>query len=271
MSSSSAYGQITGPDDFTGVAVAAYTNGKIVKRTTPNKDGYYMLLYVPEGAYDIVFDAPGFVEKNVSASLLQSQISEVNVKLDKIPAAQIAQPAIIAPSTAQKQSVIEILLVRGSLPLSGQVVDVKTPAGNVEITTGADGKAHVNAVTPGEYIFTYGNITSTTVVAGSTAVPAQKPPVVIPETPAQPATTQQPAGSGLVAGAAIVVIGGAIIALGIILFVASKMIGKQKQKPKADDGKKPAQIEASEKPEPKTEHKHAHVHEANKHAHGHRK
>ena len=281
VSSSSAYGQITGPVDFTGATVAAYMDGKIVKRTAPNKDGYYMLLYVPEGAYEIVFGAPGYVEKNESSSLLMSQLSEVNVKLDKTPVVPMAQPAIIVPSAAQKQSVIEILLVRGSVPMSGQTVNVKTPAGDVELTTGADGKAHVNAVKSGKYIFTYGNLSSTTVVEGDVEVPVQKPPVVTPEPVLPPETEQpqKPADTGVVAGVAIVVFGAAIAALGAILFVASKMI--KKQKPKAEEAAHEEREaghkhEASETPgHHATGHKHesAHKneHKANKPAHEHKK
>ena len=268
ISSFSAYGQITGPVDFTGAAVAAYMDGKIVKRTTPNKDGYYMLLYMLEGEYEIAFSAPGFVEKNASASLLPTQFSELNVKLDKIPVMPTAQPTITAPSVVQKQSVIEILLVRGSMPLSGQIVFVKTPAGSVEVTTNAVGKAYVNAVRPGEYIFTYGNLTSITVVK-DVEVPVQKPPVVTPEPSAPPATTQQPpADNGLVAGAIVVAMGGAIVALGIILFVASKIVKKQKPnaEPGAHEEKKTVQPEAVEKTEHETKYTHAHAHK-----HGHKK
>ena len=97
ISSASAYGQVSGPGDFNGSSVAAYANGNVAKRATPNKDGYYQMPFMPEGEYSLVFNAPGFVERNISVSLLQSQFSEVNARLDRMPVAPIAQPAIIAP------------------------------------------------------------------------------------------------------------------------------------------------------------------------------
>ena len=271
ISYASAYGQVTGPADFSNASVAAYAKGNVAKRTTPNKDGYYLMSFMPEGEYEMAFSAQGFVGKNVSASLMQSQFSEVNVKLDKIPVVPIAQPTITMPSAVQKQSVIEIVLMRGSLPLSGQVVFVKTPAGDVEVTTGANGKAYVNAVKPGEYVFTYGNLTSKTMVEGKVDVPVQ-PPAVIPEPEAPPAPVQQkPEVGGLVAGTAVIAMGGAIVAIGIILFAASRMV--KKQKPKAEAGAHeekepvaPAKPESSEKPGHAPAHKHAH-----EHAHKHKK
>ena len=266
ISYASVYGQMSGISDFNGSSVAAYVNGNVAKRTTPNKDGYYLMSFMPEGEYVMVFNAQGFVGKNVSATLSQSQFSEVNVKLEKMPVAPEFQPTITVPSMVQKQSVIEILLMKGSLPLSGQVVFVKTPSGSVEVTTGIDGKAHVNAAKPGEYIFTYGNLTSKTIVEGAENATVQ-PPVVIPDPVAPPATTQtqKPADTGLVAGAAIVVMSGAVVAIGIILFVASRMI--KKQKPKAE-----AKSHEHAEPVPHAEHaaahKHAHAegHDAHQHA-----
>jgi len=255
ISYASAYGQVTGPTDFSNASVAAYANGNVVKRVTPNKDGYYLMSFMPEGQYDMVFEAQGFVEKREVATLLQSQFSEVNAQLGKVPVIPTAQPTLLVPSAVQRQSVIEILIVRGNMPLSGQVVRVKTPSGDVEIITGADGKAHVNAVAAGEYIFTYGNLTSKTVVEGSVEVPAPKPNATEPEPVVpSPPVEQTPVESGFVAGATAIVIAGAIVALGIVIFVASRMLGKQG--PKGPD--------ASEKPEHKHPHQHEHAH---KHEH----
>ena len=267
ISYASVYGQVTGLTDFNSTTVTAYTNGNVAKRTAPNKDGYYSMSFMPEGEYALVYDAQGFVEKNVSATLLQSQFSEINVKLDKILVAPIAQPTISVPASVQKQSVIEILLVKGSSPLPGQVVLVNTPSGSVEITTGADGKAYVNAVIAGEYVFTYGNLTSKTIVEGKADVPVQQPPVVIPEPAVPPVTAQPqaPAVSGLVAGTAVVAMGGAVVAIGIILFIASRMIRKQKPKAEAKAHEHAASAPRTEHAAP---HKHAHAegHDAHQHA-----
>ena len=266
ISYASAYGQVTGPSDFNSTVVSAYSNGNIAKRTTPNKDGYYLMSYIPEGEYVLAFDAQGFVEKNVSATMLQSQFSEVNVKLDKVPVAPDVQPTITVPSFVQKQSVIEILVVKGSLPISGQVVAVKTPAGNFEVITGVDGKAHVNAAAPGDYVFTYGNLTSKTTVEGAPVVPVQKPNAT--ETvPLIPPATEQPqvpiSTGGIVAGAALVVAVVVIVALGIIIFVASKLA--KEQKPKAHE-KEEALPHEEHVGHEMHEHKHAHAH-PHKHEH----
>jgi len=268
ISYASAYGQMTGPADFNGTTVTAYLDGNVAKRISPNKDGYYIISYMPEGNYEIAFNSPGFVEKNVSATLLQSVFSEVNVKLDKTPVAPIAQPTMTVPRAVQKQSVIEILILKEGVPMAGQIVLVKMPAGNVEITTGADGKAHVNAVKAGEYVFTYGNLTSITIVEGEKELPAPKPiaPDPEPSVPIAP-EPQKKADNGLATGVVIAVIGGLIVVIGIILFVLGKAI--KKQKPKAEAGMH-SQPEASET-EHAAEHKHAHAHkhEAADHAHTH--
>ena len=266
ISYASVYGQVSGTSDFNSALVTAYVNGNVAKRATPNKDGYYLMSFMPDGEYMMVFNAQGFVGKNVSITLSQPQFSEVNVKLDRIPVAPEFQPTITVPPVVQKQSVIEILLMKGSSPISGQVVFVKTPSGSVEVTTGIDGKAHVNAVKPGEYIFTYGNLTSKTIVEGAENATVQ-PPVVTPEPVVPIATTQpqKPADTGLVAGAAIVVMSGAVVALGIILFVASRMIKKQKPKAEAKSHEPAASTPHAEHA---ASHKHAHFegHDAHQHA-----
>ena len=260
ISYASAYGRMEGPSDFGSASVAAYINGNIAKRATLNKDGYYLMSFMPEGEYTIVFGAPGFVESNVSATLLQSQFSEVDAKLEKVQVAVQTQPTMTVPPAVQRQSVIEVLIVNGSQPMIGQVVSVKTPSGSVDVITGADGKAHVNAVKPGEYVFTYGNLTSKTVVEGAAEnATAPKPPVVIagPAAPQSPVQAQAPADNGIATGIAIVLLIGAIAAVGIILFVMSKLARGQKP-------------HAHEKPEhAKHEHGAAHTHEA--HRHGHKK
>jgi hypothetical protein len=266
ISYASAYGQVSGPADFSGASVAAYANGNVVKRIAPNRDGYYLMSFMPEGQYALVFTAPGFVEKNVSSMLLQSQFTELNAKLDRTPVAPTTQPSITVPSSVQRQSVIEILLADGIAPLSGQVVLVKTPAGSVEVTTGADGKAHVNAAAAGEYIFTYGNLTAKTLVAGAENATA-KPPVVAPEPSAPPAATQPQANTNLMAGLAAIVMGGVVVALGIILFVASRLGKKPKAAADAREGKEAAPAEGHAH-----SHKHApeegHSHEAHQREHG---
>ena len=250
ISSASAYGQIIGPTDFSNSSVAAYAAGRVVKRTTPNKDGYYTLLYLPEGNYDVVFSTQGFVEKTEPASLITSQFTEVNAKLEKTAAVVEDALVISAPRFAKMQTTIEVVVMKGSMPVAEQALDVKTPSGSVEVFTDIDGKAHVNAVVSGEYVFTYGNLTATTVVEGEAEVPVQQPPVVISDPVIPPAEVQAPSDNGLMAGIAGVAMAGLIVAIGIILFVASRMTKKQTPKETAPD--------ASEKPKHAPAHKHKH-------------
>jgi len=256
ISYASVYGQVTGPTDFSSASVAAYSNGNIAKRATPNKDGYYLMAYLPEGNYDLVFAAPGFVEEDEPITLFASQFSEANVKLGKIPVAPVSQPAITAPSSVQKQSVIEIQVMNGSSPMPGQTVQVKTPAGDIEAVTGADGKAHVNAVAPGKYVFTYGNLTSTTVVEGETVVPVQ--PVVNdtePVAPIETAPEQTQESGGLLTWVVAAAMAIVIVVIGIVIFIAGKIAKKQGPK------------EGAGAHEPSAEphgHKHAHAHQHKK-------
>ncbi|MFA5930175.1 MAG: hypothetical protein WC861_04800 [Candidatus Micrarchaeia archaeon] len=265
ISYASVYGQVAGPSDFNGSSVAAYASGNIAKRTVPNKDGYYLMSFMPEGSFMLSFDAQGFVERNVSATLLQSQFSEVNVKLDKVPVAPAAQPALIVPSSVPKQTVIEILIMGGGVPLPGRVVLVKPPSGSVEATTGADGKAHVNAVAEGEYVFTYGNLTSKTMVGTAVNATAPPPAAVEPEPPAASEPEAPSSAGGFVAGAALIIMGGLIVALGIVLFAMGRM--SRKQKPKAHGHEAQGLPPAGKHEHAKGGQGAAHQHEA----HGHRK
>ena len=255
ISYAGAYGQMYGPADFSNASVAAYVNGNVAKRTGANKDGYYQMSFLPEGQYELVFSAPGFVDKREAASLLMSQFSEVDARLDKVSAAAPQPTTMSAPKTAQRQSLIEISLMNGSMPFAGQAVNVDTPAGNVVATTGADGRAHVNAVVPGMYVFTYGNLTAVTVVAGDTnATPAQPQPAEPePAAPTEPQPQQQ-ANGGLAAGAVVIAIICIIVVLGIALFVVGRM-KKAKQGPN-----EPAHSEEAHHKHAGAKHDHAHRH-----------
>ena len=73
------YGQATGPSNFANSSVAAYQNGQIVQRTALNKDGFYMLQFLPEGTYELRFDSPGFETNSVQVFLPTSQFTPVSV------------------------------------------------------------------------------------------------------------------------------------------------------------------------------------------------
>jgi len=232
ISYASAYGQVSGPSEFTDASVAAYSNGNIVKRATPNKDGYYLMSFLPEGEYSVDFSAPGFDGKAVTASLRQSDFSEINAALAKTVEPAQATPIVMAPGTAERQSVIEVSLVRGGQPMAGVKLTVETPAGSIEVTTGADGKAHVNAVQPGQYKFLYGNLTAVTVVEGANETTAAPPATTEPEQQA-PSGPSAPVAGGMIAGAAVIGFVGLIIVVAAAIFIASRM-GRKKQPEKKE-------------------------------------
>ncbi|MFA6213699.1 MAG: carboxypeptidase-like regulatory domain-containing protein [Candidatus Micrarchaeia archaeon] len=256
ISSASAYGQITGPSDFSGSSVAAYLDGKIVKRVSPNADGYYVLPFVPDGTYSLVFSAPGFVDRSAVASLVASQFSEVNVELGKEAEPLAEPPVMTAPAAAKEQSAIWIALARGGVPLPGETVAVKTPSGSMEVVTGADGKAWVNAAQPGTYVFTYGNLSATTVVEGGENPAPAQPPAVDDEPSAPSLPGQQASGGGLAAGALALAMLGAMAVLGVIIFVMGRMVRKGKHDAWA---KRPGQ-EALAPPAEQEAHKKGHAH-----------
>jgi len=235
VSYASAYGQITGPSGFSSASVGAYLGGNIVKRVAPNKDGYYIMSFLPDGEYELSYTADGFIEKRLKRSLFQPSFTEVNVALSKMNEPAQEAPVLMAPGTAQRQSVIEAAIIRGGVPVAGVTLFVETPAGNMEATTGADGIARVNAVKAGEYRFIYGNLTAITVVPGESEVPAgQEPPALEPEPEAPPVQqAAQGEGGGLAAGLVAAGAIGLIAAIAIILFAISRMGGNREKPPGA--------------------------------------
>ena len=231
ISYAGAYGQVTGPADFSNASVTAFSNGNVVKRVSPNKDGYYFMSFLPEGDYNVIFTAQGFIDATVPAQLAISQFSEVDAKLGKTPAVVAPTEAISAPPNAQKGSVIDVLVTIGGSPFAAQAVSVSTPGGVVSATTGTDGKAHVNAAMPGKYVFTFGNLTATTVVAGAANSTPPQPVQNTTEPPApQASEPQQPVNPGVAAGVVALVLVCIILVLGAVIFVAARM---RKAGPKA--------------------------------------
>jgi len=193
VSYANAYGQLSGPADFANSTVTVYSEGQIAKRIThekngyPDKNGYYVLSFIPEGNYKLEFSVPGFEQKAVDVFLPSSEFVEVNAKLAKIepkPEPQVSLSSI--PSVAQ-YSIIHLSLMKGVEPLSGQNVTVQTPSGEVTLITSVDGTLAINAAEAGKYVFKYGGLTSTTEVLVKESVPvppaAEQPPAVQPEQP----------------------------------------------------------------------------------------
>lgn len=241
MSYASAYGQITGPADFSNVSIAAFAGGEIVKRVSPNKDGYYLMPYLPGGEYELVFTAPGFLEAGKLVSLLPATYSKVNVKLEKPAAEPEGEPRLAAPASAGEGATIEVAVYKGSAPAAGAAVLVTTPAGSFEAAADGSGIVRVKAVQPGEYKFAYGALVSTTTVEASApapeAPPEQEPEQKVPITN-EPAPQEQ--GDWMGAMAALAVAGG-VVALLLVAAAAIMLLGRKgKGKPAEPQGEKHA-------------------------------
>ena len=161
------YGQAAGPSNFANSSVAAYQNGQIVQRSALNKDGFYMLSFLPEGTYELRFDSPGFETNSVQVFLPTAQFTPVSVTLQAQAPPVEPQTTLSSPAQAPQFSVIEASLAKGGAPLSGKGISVTTPSGTIIATTDSQGIARVNAAVGGTYSFSYGNLSSSTSVASS--------------------------------------------------------------------------------------------------------
>lgn len=244
-----AYGQITGPDSFNETSIVAYSNGLIVKRALPNKDGLYSLSYVPEGNYEIVYESPGFKALRLQAFLPASDFVELNAPLEKETAPPEPKVEIRASSRVQQHSIIEIALSKGG-PLIGKEITIQTPSGTISAITNAEGKAHVNAAEPGNYSFFYaeGNISASTTVIGNAThsnggkqgnTSAIQPPPWVP--PAQNKPVSQPSGIFTLGIAAIITVLAFVVAAAVFLawmFSRKKQAGAKPGEPHKRNRKK---------------------------------
>ncbi|MCX8174593.1 MAG: carboxypeptidase-like regulatory domain-containing protein [Candidatus Micrarchaeota archaeon] len=174
ISHSTVFGQISGPPNFYNVSVAAYKGGLVQRRASANKDGLYTLSFLPEGDYDIVFFAPGFQNKSLKANLLAAEPLQLDVALEPQKEAPPQPPILSSPAQASLKSLIEVLLTQGGAPVASATVVASTPSGRVELVTDSQGRARLNAAEGGEYIFTYLNASSKTIVPLPTAQPKQE-------------------------------------------------------------------------------------------------
>jgi Carboxypeptidase regulatory-like domain len=220
------YGQVTGPQDFSGTNVTAYMNGLVQKKAVPNKDGFYTLSFLPEGTYDVEFDSPGFVQKKVQLTVNAGDYAEADAALEKVPPPSIPQASLQVPSQVQQFSVIEAVLMYGDGPYANQTLTVETPSGKVDVTTDSQGRASINAAEGGTYTFAYGNLSqSTSVVASGGAVTQPEANASPEQPPAQPQQPVQQQGQsnlgaiGIVALAFLAIVGLAalvIVAIGLL-------------------------------------------------------
>jgi hypothetical protein len=200
LSYSNAYGQIFGPSDFSNSSVTVYSGSQVVSRVThaksyPDNSGCFMIQFLPEGNYRLVFNVSGYQGLEEDVFLPDAQFVEVNPTL--APAVQQAppQPALSAPASVQQYSAIVATLSEGGGPMAGQNVSVQTPAGALSLTTASDGTVSVNAAEPGQYSFSYGNLTASTSVQGNQAQaqPPSQPEQQPAQQPQNNTSSQQPA------------------------------------------------------------------------------
>ncbi|MCX6772254.1 MAG: carboxypeptidase-like regulatory domain-containing protein [Candidatus Micrarchaeota archaeon] len=225
ISYATAYGQIIGPTDFSNATISAMQNNRVQKKVTSDSNGYYVLsLYgLPDGAYDIVFEAPGYDKISSHEYLPLSEFVEVNAKMSATAVPVELEPVLFAPAQVQQSSFVEISLTKGGSPLVGEIVAVDTPAGKINLPpTDSSGKAGINAAQSGLYVFTYGKLSSSTAVLPKQApapVPAPTPvPTVTPQLPV-PAPSQQPneqGGSVILAGATLFFI---LLLVGLLILI----------------------------------------------------
>ena len=234
ISYANVYGQISGPTDFSNSSITLYSGGNIAKKVTqekngyPDKNGYYIISFLPEASYEIAFNVQGFDEKRSDVFLPNAQFIEINPKLSATAQKAEPEPVLSAPSSVQQYSVLTVYLNRGGQPLAGQSVSVRTPSGTVVIVTGADGKAYINAAEAGSYSFAYGSLSA------GTAVQAKEAPVTAPpannetqqEPPAYSPPVQQPQQADLFP--LLVVAGLAVLLLVLIVAVALMVLRSKK-------------------------------------------
>ena len=234
ISYANVYGTISGPIDFSNTSVSAVAGGKVAKRTSADRNGYYLLQYLPEGTYEIRFESPGFSTKAMQVFIPQSQFLEENVGLapESGSAASPQQLSLLVPSTVKLHSLIEVWLLDGDSPIAGKAITVETPGGEIKIQTGEDGKARVNAATPGKYTFIYGDAKASTTISGSigasqgnaTPGPSQSSGASLPQAGASPNESSSQPQSQSAPILALAGLGVAALALLIaILWAAAKL------------------------------------------------
>jgi hypothetical protein len=271
VSYSTAYGQITGPSDFSQANVSIYSYSAPNVRAAvaqPDANGYYLASYLPEGNYRFLFTDPGYQNESVDVYLPVSASIPVDVWMNKTIAVLPSPPALSAPSQVQQYGLIEVTLMQGAEPMAGQAIAVQTPSGPMQATTDSDGIARINAALPGTYAFSYNDLSAQTTVPSPEASNPNASAVVAPvphneNVPAVPAETApvQPSGSPILL-VLLGALGVAIVIAAIMLYYLMKLrSGKKKDQAEKEGGAK----EAHEHHGASAHHKHAHeAHEKHK-------
>ncbi|MCX6770416.1 MAG: hypothetical protein NT051_07180, partial [Candidatus Micrarchaeota archaeon] len=166
ISYASAYGCIGGASNFSQTSISVYSDEKISGKYAPDKNGCYIVQFLPEGNYNMVFESSGFQPQTTSVYLRTSEFLETNIVLVPVAVQSQLPPEITisSPKTSEISSIIEMVLYANGAPLANQEISVLTPDGAISAITDSQGKARVNGVKPGAYIFTYKGMTTTTTI-----------------------------------------------------------------------------------------------------------
>jgi len=227
-----AYGQVSAPTSFPNASVTAYSNGQVAKRTAVSANGLYMLSFLPEGAYELRFESPGFETKDVQAFLPTGEFTQFNAVLSPPKPPAEPQVIIVSPVQVSRFKLVEIVLTADGKPLSGKEISVVTPSGKLIAITDSEGTARVNAAEVGVYTFSYGNHSASTAVSVEEGAKANAseppkanasvaPPAQIPQDSGQSAPPQQGAGNSILSAIAVLSISALIAAVAIL--VAAKL------------------------------------------------
>jgi hypothetical protein len=237
ISYANAYGQIYGSSSFENASVSAYQGGRLAKRTSANKDGFFILQFLNEGEYMLLFEAPGFKEKEVKVFLPVSEFVPVYQTLEPASPApsqetsqEESQAILSSPSQVPQFSLIEVVLQKGGMPIEGAEILVSTPSGQMSAKTNSKGIALVNAAEGGNYTFSYGNQTAITFVVQETPAALPKKPQNQPSLPAQNPVPESKQGSA----AFVLIAAGILVAIAL---AAALVLLRMWQKKKEHKGK----------------------------------
>ncbi|MEM4348382.1 MAG: carboxypeptidase-like regulatory domain-containing protein [Candidatus Anstonellaceae archaeon] len=171
------WGRIEGPKDFSNSSITLYSDSKVIARLNhkkdniPNKDGYFLISFLPEGQYRIAFEAEGFIPKEEIQQLYLSDFAQLNVVLEQAKPQEPPKIALIVTSENKTHSLIALQLLNGSKPLEGEKIQAETPSGQIFLTTSSNGTAYLNAAEAGKYIFSYQNLSYELIIENEATEP----------------------------------------------------------------------------------------------------
>lgn len=162
------FGQIFGSSNC---SISLYQNQTLIKKESTDSYGYFLIKFIPEGEYKIVFSSPGFAKEQIEDYLFASQLKEIYITLKPENKTNLAENrtsnskiSILVEPSAKRYSILEVFLVNGSNPIPNQKILIETPSGTLEATTDKNGLIKINLAEDGIYKFKWGNISASTFV-----------------------------------------------------------------------------------------------------------